>query len=56
MSGKEYEGTKLSEVNIADARGQFGYPKEGERPLLEASKPLPRNRTVDVSLDIKICV
>jgi hypothetical protein len=23
---------------------------------LEASKPLPRNRTVDVSLDIKICV
>jgi hypothetical protein len=34
---------RLKSITVAEARGQFVNPEEGERPPLEAWKPLPDN-------------
>jgi hypothetical protein len=44
-----------SRVYVAEARGQFGKPEEGERPLLEAIiRRLVKTKTDDASVSVTV--
>jgi hypothetical protein len=41
---------------VSEAWKQFENPEEGERPTLEAQKPLASNGSEDVTVDTSSCV